>query len=212
MKVLITLFLFNLSLSYSQKNDSLFKRFEIMIDTLKIDESQKQLFLEEMNTFIYRRNNEGILKLENKTLLSFSLQKLDGDKLWSETLRGKPTVLVFWNSNCQPCIDQAPTLNALKKQYGNQVNFIAITYQDEKEVRDFLEDVKFNYLHLIDAKAYTEKIENWTYPKTLVLDTDLIIRYIGNPQKSETYKEEIENHNVFKKELETLLNDFLFID
>ena len=203
MKTLIAIFLFSISLSFSQDKDSL------RLETLKSDYLKE--FLKQQK-LLQQKEQESLQRLLQNELPNFSLPLLNGGNLWSETLRGKPTVINFWNSNCQACIDETPTLNELKKQYGGQVNFIAITFDSKKEVLDFLSDVPFHYTHIIEAKAYTQQLSFWRYPKTFVLDADLIIRYIGKPEASKSLKEEIKKHTQFKKEIENVLNDFLFID
>ncbi len=187
-------------LSYSQKKDSLH------LEILKSDYFKEIVRQQKLNQ---QKEQEALQHLLQNELPNFSLSLLNGGSLWSETLRGKPTVLVFWNSNCQLCIDEAPTLNELKKKYGNQVNSIAITNQDEKEVRDFLEDVPFGFTHIINAKTYTQKFNFWRFPKTFVLDANLIIQYIGKPKESKTLKEDISNHLKLKKEIETQLDTLL---
>jgi len=200
MKTLIAILLFSSILSFSQKKDSL------RIELLKSDYFKEFIKQQEL---IKQKEQETLDRLLQNELPNFSLPLLNGGNLWSETLKGKPTVINFWHSNCQPCIDETVTLNELKKQYGEHVNFIAITNQDEKEVRSFLEDVPFHYTHIINANAYTQQLHFWRYPKTFVLDANLTVYYIGKPEESKTLEEDISSQNKFKKEISTQLEALL---
>ncbi len=63
----------------------------------------------------------------------FSLTASDGTMLDSQALRGKVLVINFWASWCQPCQQEAATLQAAWKQMqprGN-VQFVGSNYEDE---------------------------------------------------------------------------------
>ncbi|MEJ1224079.1 TlpA family protein disulfide reductase [Sediminicola sp. 1XM1-17] len=122
--------------------------------------------------------NKELSGFKGKELPEFELTLLDGKKLNSESLKGKPTLINFWFSNCQPCIDEMPILNDIKSQFYRDVNFISITFQDHKEVTEFLNRVDFNFTHIIDAKEYLKSFGFFGYPKTLILDKDLVLTEI----------------------------------
>lgn len=121
---------------------------------------------------------EQIYDFENKEIPSFDLIDLDGKNVKSEELKGKPTVINFWFSTCEPCLSEIPALNELVKKYGDDVNFIAITFEDSKIVSNFLEKVDFDFRHLINAKPYIKNFGMFGYPKTLVLDADMVVKKI----------------------------------
>lgn len=59
---------------------------------------------------------------------AFNLTALDGTLWNSAELYGtKPVVLAFWASYCAPCYQEAPVLNALYKEYGDEVAIIGIS-------------------------------------------------------------------------------------
>ena len=89
-KILFFIFLFSLSSMFSQTQDSL--RLEI----LKSDYFKE---LVEQQKLIKEKEQETLQRLLQNELPNFSLPLLKGGNLWSETLKGKPTVLNFWHSN-----------------------------------------------------------------------------------------------------------------
>lgn len=62
---------------------------------------------------------------------AFTLRRLEGaGKVSLASYRGKPVVLNFWASWCEPCQSEAPVLSAAAKTYAAQgVVFIGIAYQ-----------------------------------------------------------------------------------
>jgi thiol-disulfide isomerase/thioredoxin len=139
----------------------------------QVNDSIKDALVEEMkNRYLLK---DTIYNFIGKELPKFSLTSLKGDKLNSDYLRGKPTLINFWFSNCSPCIEEMPVLNEIKSHFGNDVNFISITYEDSNEVTEFLKRREFNFTHLTDSRDYLKSFGFFGYPKTLILDKNLII-------------------------------------
>jgi cytochrome c biogenesis protein CcmG, thiol:disulfide interchange protein DsbE len=76
---------------------------------------------------------------------NFALQRLDGDGVVSlESLRGKPAVINFFASWCEPCKGEAKVLESAWQQYKGRVNFIGIDYNDVTS-----DGLKFQHAHHI---------------------------------------------------------------
>ena len=141
---------------------------------------------------------ENIYDFKGKELPKFKLNILNGKKLNSESLKGKPTVINFWFNNCQPCIEEMPLLNKIKSEFGNDVNFISITYQNKNEVNEFLKTNEFNFTHVIESKQYLKNFGFFGYPKTLILNKNLVITEI-----EKMIPKDIKNEKKNKKEFIT---------
>lgn len=108
----------------------------------------------------------------------------------TEDLKGKPSFINFWFTRCPPCIEEIPVLNALKKEFGDSVNFIAITFDSQEVVDAFLLKKNINFLHITDAKKQLDDLEVRAYPMTLLLDKNGVVTSVhGNFED----KKEIEN-------------------
>ena len=62
--------------------------------------------------------------------VDFSGKDLDGKPLSLLPLRGKPTVISVWWSDCPPCRQEAPMLVGAHRQFGARVNFVGINVRD----------------------------------------------------------------------------------
>lgn len=90
-------------------------------------------------------------------------------------LAGKPSVVHFWFTRCPPCIEELPELNSLKAKFGNQIHFIAITYDDAATVNKFLKKHPLSFSHITDAGEGVGKLGIAAYPMTLILDKNGIV-------------------------------------
>jgi thiol-disulfide isomerase/thioredoxin len=163
------------------------------VDTTELKQRMRERLLELMK--------EGISDLQDKKLPTFQITTVEGRAFNSESLNGKPTLVNIWFTHCAPCIEEIPMLNRLKKSYFEEVNFIAITYQDSVEISEFLEWKPFNFTQLIDARDYWDELGVKTAPHTLVTDENGIVRYMDKGKPGDLMEFETE----LRKQIEEVL-------
>lgn len=93
-------------------------------------------------------------------------------------LSGKPTLINFWFTRCPPCIDEIPLLNEMKDKFGDQVNFITISFNDKKTIDEFVKQQPFNFKHIYDAKKQIDDLKISAYPTSLILDKNGIVKFV----------------------------------
>jgi thiol-disulfide isomerase/thioredoxin len=104
---------------------------------------------------------------------ALSLPDLSG-KLWElPALQGRPVVLNFWATWCEPCVEEIPSLEALAKRHASDsLVVLMVNYQEaEAGIRRFLERVPLDLPVLLDrdgaaTKAWTPRV----FPTTALID------------------------------------------
>ena len=71
--------------------------------------------------------------LIGKEAPAFALRDFDGNPLELAAMLGKPVVLNFWASWCQPCVIEHPYLLRAAKQYEGRVSFIGVVPSEDRE-------------------------------------------------------------------------------
>jgi thiol-disulfide isomerase/thioredoxin len=112
---------------------------------------------------------------------------IDGDSIQIGGNQTKPTVINLWFIHCGGCIAEIPALNRLQEKYADKVNFIALTFDDEKDVLKFLIKKDFNYKHIAskeykygetNTEVYLKYIGSYPYPENIFIDRNGTIKYI----------------------------------
>jgi|SRR5690606_898861 len=150
---------------------------------------------------------ERIYQFKNTKLPEFQLLDMNGQLIDSKDYHGKPMVVNFWFSSCEPCIEELPVLNALAKEFKDQISFLAITFESGPTVQKFLEKRKFQFRHLVDAKQYIKEFGMFGYPKTLVIDSEQnIVEIMKMMPKQEELPKSVRREEFFKAQFETVFN------
>lgn len=114
-----------------------------------------------------------------------------GSETWlTETVstEGKVVVLDFWATWCPPCRAASPILDELQKDNPDSLAVLAISGQREEQskVESYVEEHKVAYSHLFDEDQSVYKpFESKGIPLVVIISTDGIIRWIGNPHEED---------------------------
>ncbi len=110
----------------------------------------------------------------------FSLKTLDGSRLVSlAQFRGRPVVINFWQSSCIPCRQEHRLLLNAYKEYGRQVAFVGVSYEDSvSDAQAFLRQRGGGWPAVSDPDGETA-IEYGVYgiPETFFIDRSGVVRY-----------------------------------
>ena len=96
-------------------------------------------------------------------------------------LSGKIIVLDFWFTKCAPCVASIPKLNQLAKQFP-EIVFLSITFNETKEINDFLDKMVMYYPVGSDPEQKTIRAYGVSgFPETFLIDENGIIKWQGSP-------------------------------
>lgn len=110
-----------------------------------------------------------------------------GDEEWltpRTDIKGRVLLLDFWATWCRPCIAAEPKLAKLQKANPEHLAVVGVSGQgeDAAAVREFLKEHAPGYPHLHDDQQRVFKpFESKGIPLVVVVSTDGVIRYMGNP-------------------------------
>jgi cytochrome c biogenesis protein CcmG/thiol:disulfide interchange protein DsbE len=115
---------------------------------------------------------------------AFELRSLAGDgEVGLSDLRGKPAVLNFWASWCEPCKDEAAEFARTARRHADDVHFLGIVMLDERTApRRFVAKYDIPYDSGQDTRGVVAKRYGVTgVPETMFIDAQgrLVGRYIG---------------------------------
>lgn len=115
----------------------------------------------------------------------FELQTLDSTKTSLSSYRGKPIILNFWASWCEPCENEMPELEKFHREYREDVVVIGvnITSQEisEQSVRNFINDIDISFPILLDTEGVFRYYQVFNLPTTYFIDSNgkIVDRYPG---------------------------------
>lgn len=115
----------------------------------------------------------------------FTAPRLDGGgSLSLAQLAGKPVVINFWASWCEPCIDEAPMLRRASEEYGDEITFVGIDIRDaHSDALAFVEAYDLAYPHVRDEDLKIYDDYGLTgQPETFFLDENgVIVEHVNGP-------------------------------
>lgn len=93
---------------------------------------------------------------------------------------GKPIFINFWYTSCPPCVAELPVLNKFQEKYKEQMTFIAVTFEPDESVQEFLKDSEFNFIHHVNEWEIQKTLNLDSYPSNIILNSNgEIVRIFG---------------------------------
>lgn len=103
-----------------------------------------------------------------------------------ENYEKKFIVLDFWATWCAPCLAALPHLNNLQQQFAKNTNIVFFSLTDEppERIKKILNNFYFRSYIISDTTHATQNaFEISSIPKTFLIDSNGIIRWIGEPKE-----------------------------
>jgi cytochrome c biogenesis protein CcmG, thiol:disulfide interchange protein DsbE len=131
--------------------------------------------------------------------IEFELKDINGQVYRLSDFKGKPVVLNFFATWCQPCIDEAPELEAFGKEYKDAQLIIIAKGESKMRMEKYIKESNSKLLYVLDTKEETSKEYNVIgQPDTLILNKDgVIVERFTGPTTKERLIEIIEEKASF---------------
>lgn len=144
----------------------------------------------------YFTTSEGVA--EGKQAINFEETTLANETLNLKDLRGKYVLLDFWGSWCGPCHDEAPHMKKAYNQFKDQVEFVGIAVDNNREsVKSFIDkyDITWPQIqvprnHPVSAKLVSQYQVNG-YPTLFLIDPEGKIVINGNKESEKLRGEKL---------------------
>lgn len=118
--------------------------------------------------------------------IEFELKDINGETYKLSDYKGQTVVLNFFATWCQPCIDEAPELEAFGKEYSDAKLIIIAKGESKKRMEKYISETKSELLYLLDTKEETSNEYSVIgQPDTLIINKDGIVveRFTGPTTK-----------------------------
>ncbi|MES2128600.1 MAG: TlpA disulfide reductase family protein [Pseudomonadota bacterium] len=120
---------------------------------------------------------------------AMSFVDLKGEKISSESLRGKVVMVNFWATSCATCVKEMPQMvDTYKKFHGQGLEFVAVAmqYDAPSYVVNYAETRQLPFKVALDVNGQLAKSfgDVAMTPTTFVIGKDgkILKRYVGEPE------------------------------
>ena len=124
----------------------------------------------------------------------FDLKTLEGKSIGLEALRGRPLVINFFASWCDPCREEMPLINELAAKAGGSYQVLGIAVEDTRAaVTEYVKEAKLTFPIALDLNSIVKRSYRiFGPPATFFVDGQGIIRdVVLGPITSDRVKEAV---------------------
>ena len=105
----------------------------------------------------------------------FTLQDRNHKNVSLDDLKGKPVILCFWTTYCNPCLSEMESMVPLYEKYNDRMTFVSISADKEfvmmKLFIDLKKDFKWTFLHLGSDIGLLRDYDVRSFPLFVLIDS-----------------------------------------
>ena len=113
----------------------------------------------------------------------FEMETFSGKIISSDELKGKVTLLEFWDTHCGPCRKLMPDFEKLTAKYANNdmVEIISVNggFESKENAKKFIDKYQYNlFFTYMDKKYSRNKFKVRELPCTIIIDKNYNFHYM----------------------------------
>ena len=131
----------------------------------------------------------GLSLLKKEAAPAVTFTTLSGEKISTDSLRGKVVLVNFWATSCSTCIAEMPQMVETYNKYretGLEFVAVAMSYDPPNYVQNYSETRQLPFKVVIDADGTTAKAfgDVQLTPTTFLIDKEgnILRRFVGIPE------------------------------
>jgi len=122
-------------------------------------------------------NGKAISAEKGEQAPDFTLKDPSGKEYKLSDLRGEVVVVNYFTTWCEPCLDEAPELEAFNSEYKEAKLLVLAKGETSSRVKKYIDESGSKLTYLLDTKEETAKAYNVVgQPETLIINEKGIIR------------------------------------
>lgn len=112
----------------------------------------------------------------------FEIALLNGESFSQKDLKGKITILDMWATWCSPCIGSMKKLATLQKHFKDDLQVVAVSYEDQNRIEKFNSKMKFPFAYGLGTEAISNYFPHRVIPHTILIDKKGRVLAITSPE------------------------------
>ena len=113
---------------------------------------------------------ENVEDVEQISSYNWQLESINGESFNFEDTKHKVVLVNLWATWCPPCIAEMPSMQALYKDYKDQVDFVFISNEDRERIYEFLVHEGYSFPVYKPTTKAPETFNVRSIPRTFLID------------------------------------------